>query len=318
MSDDKEPRKKDEEGKEEEVKKDLDEIMEKLTESGAEKKPESHKAEEEPKQPSAQAPSPEQEPEDLEGILEKISEKEERPEAPVEELSTFQRVVSVFTQPRRLFEYLRQKPDWVVPIIVVVLFSLAASFLVYDIAIDDQIKKIEQNENIPDERKDTIIDNMEARREGAWRYVSILAFPVVGVFVAFSLVSLVFLFIGNVILGGKARFKQIFSVYAYAYLIPAILGSIIKIPLILQKHSLDVRTSLALFLPSAETQSTLFRLLDSFDIFTLWFLAVFGIGYAIVYKFSTTKGLIAVFFTWLVWVLITKVALASLFSAFGA
>jgi len=313
-------KKPEEEGEEEDVQKDLNEIMEKLSEKPGEGKPKEKPKEEKVPEPVEPTSKPaEEEPEDLEGILEKISEKEpSETETPAEELGIGARIVGVFFNPEKIFTYLRSKPDIWIPLIIIILFGIIASATLYDIAIDTQIQKIEQNPNIPDERKDLIIDSMESRREGTWRYISIFVFPSVGAVVMVSLVALVFLFIGNVLLGGQSKFKQIFSVYAYAYLIPTILGSIVKIPLILQKKSIDVHTSLAIFLPDDASKTTLYRFLDSLDVFTLWFLIVFGIGFSILYRMTKGKGIATVFTTWLIWVLITKIALGSFFGAFGS
>jgi hypothetical protein len=47
-------------------------------------------------------------------------------------------------------------------------------------------------------------------------------------------------------------------------------------------------------------------------------LAVFGIGFAVIYRFTQLKGILSVFITWLLYVLIFKVAISSLFGSLGA
>lgn len=304
------PKKDQEQGKED-VQKDLEEILGKLSESEnkaaqPEKKP-AEKSEEPPEPVKEPTPSAsEEEPESLEGILDKISEKEEPPE----ELSVFQRIWGIFVKPVQVFEYLRVKPDFLVPLILIILVSVAVNLKVYDIAIQDQIAKIEENDRIPDEQKDLIIDRMEESRHGTKRIINSFVVPPVSVLIIFALVSAIFLFIGNILLGGKARFAQIFSIYCYSYLIITIAGTIVKLPLWLAKQTMQVETSLALLVPETASK-TLHNILSSFDIFTLWFLVVFGIGFAVIYRFSQLKGILSVFIAWFIWVLITKVALAS-------
>ncbi len=235
---------------------------------------------------------------------------------PVEELSAMQRIVGIFTQPQRVFQYLRAKPEFWTPIIITIIFSVVTSFLVYDIAINESIAALEQRENIPDDQRDMIMDSIEARRTGAWRYISIFVFPTIGTFVIFALVALAYWFIGNVILGGKARFKQVFSAFAYSYLIVAIVGTIVKLPLMLSKETLKVNTSLAVFMSEDVAQSALYRFLDSFDIFTIWLLIVFAVGFAVIYRFSQVKAFMGVFVSWLLYALVFNVALGSFFSRF--
>lgn len=320
MSDTKNSRddkKKKNQGKEkDDVRKDLDDILGQLSESEKQKRERTSKEEssKEPEKKGEQTPKssdvpPEQsEPEDLNQILGKISEKEEEP---VEALDVGQRIVSVFTNPIRLFHYLRQKPDYLIPLILTIIISVISSALVYDIAINDQIKRIENSENIPADRKDSIIDSINSSRFGIKRIIYGYVFPGIGVLITFAIVSAIFLFIGNVILGGKAKYVQVFSAYCYSYLVVAIVGTAVKLPLWLTQNTLRVDVSPAVFLPDASMQSSLYRFVSSFDIFTLWFLIVFGVGFSVIYRFSQLKGLISVITAWLIYVVITKVLLGS-------
>ncbi|NOX38007.1 MAG: YIP1 family protein [Calditrichaeota bacterium] len=315
-----EDKKKDKEHQEpdEEIKKDLDEILGQLSEKDTSQapppgKPETKKNPETPSPESLSSVDDTAE-EGVEAILEKLSEKEEEP---VEEMGVFQRIVGIFFQPVKVFEYLRQKPDILVPLILILVITAVVSNLVVDIAVNDQIRLIEQNENIPDEQKDLIIDRMEASRQGATGFLYTSILPVITTLIVVVLVTLIFWGIGNFILGGTAKFKQMFSVYLYAYLIVALLGSAIKVPLILYQKTIHVQTSLALLLPASQNKTFLYNLLANFDVFTLWFLFVFGIGFATLYRFSQTKGMVAVFSTWFVWVMVKTSIGSLLLSRFG-
>ncbi len=298
----------------EEINKDLEGIMGQLKEQPGGKTPEKK-----PQKTPAEEPLPEpvsaeaDEPEDLDAILEKISEKTE--EAPVEPMSALQRVAGVFYQPQKVFNFLRHKPDILVPFLLAVIISILSSIVVYDIAINDRIQAIEQDDRIPDERKDNIIDSMESSREGTKRVIYTFVVPPLGSMVFLAFMGVVFLFVGNVILGGKAKYKQVLSAYSYAYLISLIAGSLVKIPMIKSAGTLKIHTSLAAFLSQDSAKTVFYRLMDSFDIFTLWFLVVLGIGLAAIYKFPRNKGIAAVFGTWIVWVAIT-LALGSVFPGF--
>lgn len=304
--------------------KERDDILSQLSETEGRESPkkeasEEHKREEAP--PELVPPGGE-ETEDIGSLIEEgrsdqpAQSPEIEGEPPVEDLSAFQRVVGIFTQPQRVFVYLRSKPDIWLPLIIAIIIGIISSFLVYDIAITDTITSYEQNENIPDAQRDMIIDSIEQRRHGAWRYVSIFVFPIVGAFVIFALIALAYWFIGNVILGGKAKYKQVFSAFAYSYLIIAIAGAIVKIPLILSKQTIKVHTSLAILMPQDASHSALFRFLDNFDIFIVWGLIVFSIGYAVIYRFSQAKAFMGVFISWLLYILIFSVALGSFFGKF--
>ena len=102
--------------------------------------------------------------EGLEDILDSISEKEQ--EAPVESMNVFQRFIGIFTAPGKVFDYLKVKPDFWFPLILAVLISIISGYMFFDVAINDQITRIEQNENIPADRKDAILDQDSVLRPG--------------------------------------------------------------------------------------------------------------------------------------------------------
>jgi hypothetical protein len=321
MTDTKDPKDQNEEKKDEghqDEDQERDDILGQLSEKEGQESPKKKEPAEESPKEEVKPVSSEPDTEDSEDIGSLIDEKltDQSQSEPVEEMSAMQRVIGVFTSPQKVFQYLSAKPEFWVPIIITIIIAVVTSFLVYDIAINETIQNYEQNENIPDEQRDMILDSIEERRQGAWRYMSILLFPIVGTFVVFALVALAYLFIGNVILGGKARFKQIFSAFAYSYLILVIVGTIVKLPLMLSKETINIQTSLAAFMSDEASRTALYRFLDGFDIFTIWMLAVFAIGYAVIYRFSQVKAFMGVFVSWILYILVFKVALGSFFARF--
>ncbi len=251
------------------------------------------------------------EPEGIEQILESISEKPE--EEPVERQNPLQRIINVFISPTSLFEYLRAKPDFIIPVILAILISMFSGYRFYDMAIDYRISKLEQNDRIPAERRDLMMDQLEASKTGARRIINIVIIPPIAILIIYSLVSAIFLLIGNVFLGGKALFKQIFSAYSYSYLIVILLGSIVKIPLMLSKNSLQVDMSPAILFPRLAEGSALYNFISNLDVFTVWFIIVFGIGFAVIYRFSKLKGILSVSIAWLLYILVFHVWLSSVF-----
>jgi hypothetical protein len=160
------------------------------------------------------------------------------------------------------------------------------------------------------------MDGIEEGRYGARRYLSIFVFAPLGLAVLYLVASALFLFVGNIVLGGKAKYVQVLSVFSYTFLILMITGLVLKLPFMLSNQSIDFNTSFSLFLPVAAKDTSIYRLLSAFDIFTLWFLAVFAIGFSIIYRFSQLKAFLSVFITWFIWVILYKVVLGSFFSTF--
>lgn len=293
--------------------KDLESILGSLKESdtaASEEKKEPPK-EAPPEPPKVEKPEAfEPEAEGLERILDSISEKPDQ--GPVADMNILQRIFGIFTGPAAVFKYLRAKPDFLVPLLLAILIGMSSGFLFYDIAINDQIATIEQNDRIPDDQRGQILDRMEESKTGSMRLISPLVIGPLIIFVFYLLITLIFWFIGNVLLGGKAKFKQVFSILSYSYLIIIVLETIVKIPLILSKQTLKIDMSPGILIDTAGMSETLSRFIGSFDIFHIWFLLVFGIGFSIIYGFSKLKSLVSVFIAWLLYVVVFKIVLASL------
>jgi hypothetical protein len=85
--------------------------------------------------------------------------------------------------------------------------------------------------------------------------------------------------------------------YAYASVIGA-MGGIIKMPLVLAKESIDVRTSIAAFFPSVPFDSPVGVLLSNFDIFSIWTVVVVVIGYHVLTGIGIKKSAAIVVALW--------------------
>ncbi len=229
----------------------------------------------------------------------------------VEEQNLIQRILNVFVNPVNLFQYLKNKPDFWAPLILTIIISMISGYYIAPIAINEQIQRIEANPNIPDEAKMRIIDNMEASLSGNRRIVSTLVPPIITVPLFFLIIAFVFWALGNFAFARQVRFVQVFSAVTYANLIPLLLGTAIKLPLILTTQSVSVQTSPAVILSAEQRGTFIYSLFSSFDIFNLWFLAVFAIGMAILYQVKRGRAFTLVFGVWFVWVLAK-----SAFSAF--
>lgn len=229
------------------------------------------------------------------------------------EIGPIGRIIGIFTSPRETFESISQKPTWLVPFIVSVIFAIVFTFLAMDIVLKDQIA-LQQARGVPQEQ----IEMQTRIQEGPIKYISGVFIPISTLFI-WVVISGIFLFGGNTIMGGETKFKKVFSVVAWSSLI-GVVGGLVKTPIILSKGtSQGVTASLAILLPTPELDqggSVLYRLLTRFDIFTIWTIVLYCIGLAVVYKFTTKKAATLVLSLWAIYIIIA-VAFGSLFSGFG-
>ena len=125
------------------------------------------------------------------------------------------------------------------------------------------------------------------------------------------------------IFGGEGDFKQAFSVTCYAS-IPTIIKSVVTLIIIVAKGGIIPAQALATivrsnpgFLVDYKTNPVLFALLSSFDIFSVWFLALMIIGFAYVARVSKVKSAVTIISLWVVVLLLKLIgpALQSLRAA---
>lgn len=203
-------------------------------------------------------------------------------------LSFIQKAVSIFINPVRTFEAIRQKPDVFLPycasMLVAALFSFVTMGLMQDYTLETMAASYKQmGMELPADQLQSF-----ARVTMVSTIVAMIAVSVIAPFVkgAFAhLLSLAF--------DAKTTFKRSLSVVAYAYLI-VMLGTLIRIPLALTTKNYLFTFSPAMFLGDAAPTDPLFSFLSAFDLFTIWYLVVSVIGFKTVHKLKTWQAAVVV------------------------
>jgi len=114
--------------------------------------------------------------------------------------------------------------------------------------------------------------------------------------------------------GGKIGFRRMFALQSHAALVVA-LGLLVRVPIILVKGSVDVRTGVAAFAPSVPLRSPLGTLLIQLDLFDIWSLVALTFGFSVLAGFGIKKSAAVIFGLWAVFVFML-VGLAVLRSRF--
>jgi len=211
------------------------------------------------------------------------------------------RLQGVFFAPKPTFKAIAERPVWVDALIVILIVYALFSYLSAPIGYKDTLALYKDNvklqERMGKERFDNMIKGMENPTTGMilGRNVGMgLGLLVIGFLVS----SLILLIIGR--MGStEGNFVMIFAVLLHANFIDKLLGSAVKLALILTRKSvIQTTTSLALLAPNAELASPAFIVLSQFDFFQLWTYIVLGFGLAAVFKSSVKKGMIISFSFW--------------------
>jgi hypothetical protein len=237
--------------------------------------------------------------------------------------------VQIIASPSRLFAALRDDPRSLRAILLLGITTLVLALLILKNPITgepgplllDIYANFDESEMAPEQR--ATIERMMA---GPLGYITSLTVPVAAV-VSVFVVSLVLLIEIRLLRAfdppvrgepeGASRIerKRLLAVVAHASLID-LYELLFKVPLYFAKGSLNVFTSLAILLPEEASDSRLFKLLDAFDVFTAWKLALLTLGLSIVTSRTRRQSALLVIVPWVLWVAGT-VVFHDVFSGMG-
>jgi hypothetical protein len=234
-------------------------------------------------------------------------------------LSEFSRLTGVFFEPGKAFADIIARPRWLVPMLLVILISVAASFEMGQRIGWDRIVRHSVETNTRAQTLDAA--QKETQIQMGVRIASVMAYagPIAGVPIYFLVVSAAMLGIFAGILSVPVKFKQAFAIVAYSSL-PGIISGILLMVVMLLKNPDDfnVQNPLAFnpgaFMDPLTTSKSLYSLATSIDLFTLWTIVLLAIGFKAAggRKLSFGGAFFAVLLPWCVWVG-GKAALAGLF-----
>lgn len=237
--------------------------------------------------------------------------------APLSELS---RVTGVVFEPSKTFADIAKRPAWVIPLVLVVLFSLVYLYAFsvhvgWERGITKAIDSSARVAQLPPEQRQRAIE-MQLKFAPIAGYAGVVLFtPLYYLIAAGVLTGIV-----KGLLDVPVAFKQAFAVMAYASAVPRIIFSVLSgVVMFLQNpDDFDMQNpfvSNAGALMNPETSSKFVHsLAGSLDVFNIWvmFLIATGLKAAGGGKLSFGAAVFAVLTPWAVWVL-GRAALASVF-----
>jgi hypothetical protein len=223
------------------------------------------------------------------------------------------RMAGVFHSPGDTFADVARRPDFIAPLVAGVMTAVAVTeSMLAKIGMENILRmSVQQSKRSP-----MSPEQMEQAAKWGGMITHITGF--VAVPVVLLIVAGVGLLIVNTIFGARTNFKTAFSVTCYANLVSLIGGAMGLAMIFLgdPEHfnvQNPIPSNIGFFLNPLETSKPLVSLASSVDIFTLWFMALLGIGFSAAMERKVKAGVIfASFFgVWLVWVL-AKAGLAML------
>jgi hypothetical protein len=205
----------------------------------------------------------------------------------------------IFTSPSQAAAQVADRPHWVLPLVILMVVAAVFTLSTFKYQLQEQRQTIEEmleergmemdEENMPE-------DSTAGRVLGG-----------AGAAVMAGLAVLVGAAILNgfaTLMGHEIGFRKMFAFYSHVGLIGA-LGMLVKIPIVLAKQDMDVRTSVLAFAPSIPLDSLAGVFLSNLDLFSIWSVVATVVGYDVLSGMGRRKSAYVVVGLWVLWMLVS-------------
>lgn len=214
--------------------------------------------------------------------------------------------INTFTDPIVSFQEIKKKNNWktsYMPLIVLMLLGamglLLLKDLYYDVQLEQSVKWIENSSQIPDDQKEDALKSIYESFENPKPF-SMLIMWLTNIFAGplrVIMMTLIILMIIKVFFGLETNYLDLLPYVSYSYLV-TVLETLIKVPLMLNKETIEVFTGLGLF-EIGDKGTFINNLFAGMDLFSVWRIILIGIGLSVYYKKSAKPFIIAIFIYWL-------------------
>lgn len=236
------------------------------------------------------------------------------PAVPIEEkpLSEVERVIDTFVAPTKTFTDLRRSSNWIVPFLLLVVFSAGLVLLVEKKL---GMEKVVENGLALQPKAAAKLDQLSPEQR-ATQMETIIKFNRV-ISYLFPVLLLIFLVIFAAVLlgtfnfglGAELKFNQSLAVCVYASL-PGIVKAVLAMLVVAMgaAGNFTFQNPIASNLSGLVDPSShfLYGLASNVDVFAIWTLLLTGIGYSCLTKVKRGTCLAVIFGWWVVWALGTS------------
>lgn len=253
-----------------------------------------------------------------------MNEQNELQDTSVVSLGLGEKLINILTSPSAVFAQIRERltwQDWVVPFLLAVLFAGIAGIVnapenlqFTRKMMEPQKERILQSEMSDDQQQKTLarIESQEEQFQAPKKYYWSFLRSLAGIGISILILAGLYYFSGNTILGGQTEFPKILAVVSLPQMVKVV-ETLYSMLFVQFTGSAEVPQSLAVMLPYSAVdmftleryQQAMLTLLSQIDVFTIWRLVLFTIGFSIIYKVSKGKATAIVFGWWVFWLLVT-------------
>jgi len=205
-------------------------------------------------------------------------------------------LINTFITPRKIFESLKEKPEWVTPFIIILVTVAITATLTIEMTKETMMMK---QEEIMRERGLTDEQIEQAMKFAAGPFVMVTGAISAAIFT--TIIFLLFALLLNIFIplfGGIGAYNRVFSVICFSAMV-IVPADILKLILIAITRSPYVSTSLALFVPNLAKESFIYQLLSGLDFFMFWEMILVSLGISITNEIKRDNAYIIVFIIWI-------------------
>jgi len=233
--------------------------------------------------------------------------------------NAFQRIAGVLFSPGDTFLDIARRPDILVPLVVIIILGYISTSLIMP-AIDWEAASAQQIEQVKKQRPNVSEADIERMARFGKAIGTVTAWVAPLLWIVFYVIVAGILLLAFRLFGSEGDFKQSLSTTIYSWLPLAINGVVLGIVAAL-RGTIDPQAMATLvksnpaFLVDMKEQPLLFSLLTNLDLFTIWTLALFIIGYSAFTKKSKGMSAAIIVTLWVVLMVLPKLGLAAFAAA---
>lgn len=200
-------------------------------------------------------------------------------------MSGFERLIKIFMSPSEVFDSVERKPNYLLPIILIVAITALVTFFTKDL-LAEYTKQLLINRGMDSSQVDVTLEATKTITQVS---------TIIGVVFAFlaPLIKGLVAHLFSIMFGGEGKVGTSVSVVLNSYMI-VMLGTLLALPIVMLTQNPLFTFSPAVLLPNSQMGQPLYTVLASLNVFTIWYLVISIIGFKKVHKYSTIKASLAV------------------------
>jgi len=223
-------------------------------------------------------------------------------------MEAIKNLAKVLIKPSRVFDWVRENPNWWVPAVVLVVISVIVAVVSAPLGTEEALKQIQKN-------ADQMPPEAIAQAKQMINSPVVVMLAVVGSFLGVAISLLIqsaLLHLGASMFGGRSKFTVGITTVAYAGMPIALQQTIQSVYMIATGKI--AKSGLSTLLSSDQINTPLAALLGRIDIFSIWAIVLLVIGFSTTYQISKGKAAAISVGYWLLGTII-MVAFAAMGSA---